>query len=179
MRYAVSGPIGSGKSTVSDQLSRITGCRVYSGGEFFRETAKKKGMSIEEFNLYAEDHPEMDYETDRTEEEFLKNNDNIIVESRLSGWICKYSSIKAVKVYLYATYYTRILRFSNRENIGIKESAYLVDKRENSERKRYIDLYGFDMDDKSIYDIVINTEFLNPEEIAGMIYDYGRIHSTG
>ncbi|MGC8608258.1 MAG: (d)CMP kinase [Thermoplasmata archaeon] len=179
MRYAISGPIGSGKSTVSSELSKLTGYRVYSGGEFFRETAKRIGMSIEEFNIYAEKHPEMDYETDNTEKEFLEKNDNIIVESRLSGWICKNNSINAIKVYLYATYYTRVFRFSNRENMPISEASYLLESRENSEKKRYMDLYGFDMDDKSIYDIVINTEFLNPKEIAGIIYEHGRVYSTG
>ncbi|BAB59497.1 cytidylate kinase [Thermoplasma volcanium GSS1] len=169
MRITIAGKIGSGKSTVSQEISKITGYSVYSSGTFFRESAKKMGMSIEDFNRYAETHPEADYATDGMQKDFMETHDNIIVEGRLAGWICKIYSISAFKVFLYATRYTRLVRFSNREGIEIDEAAKLLDEREISEKKRYLDLYGIDIDDLSIYDIVVNTEFMKPEEVAVLV----------
>ncbi|MCY0851621.1 MAG: AAA family ATPase [Thermoplasma acidophilum] len=173
MRITIAGKIGSGKSTVSSELSKITGYAVYSSGTFFRETARKMNMSIEDFNVYSETHPEADYYTDETQKAFMQANDNIIVEGRLAGWISYLNGISAFRIFLYATYYTRLVRFAGRENIDIDSARVLMDKREKSEKERYRKLYGIDIDDLSIYDIVVNTEFMKPPEIA--VYIANRI----
>jgi cytidylate kinase len=42
-------------------------------------------------------------------------------------------------------------------------------EREKSERSRYKDIYKFDIDDLSFYDIVIDTGPLTPEQITDLI----------
>lgn len=59
-------------------------------------------MSIEEFNRYAESRPEIDEKQDKMILEFLRDNDNIILESRLAGWLCVRNNLEAFKIFLNA-----------------------------------------------------------------------------
>ncbi|MCL4345355.1 MAG: cytidylate kinase family protein [Candidatus Thermoplasmatota archaeon] len=168
MRITVSGHIGSGKSTVSNFLGQLTGFKVYSGGFFFRKLAEDRGMTIEEFNKFAENDDTMDFILNREIEVFLRDNDNIIVESRLSGWIAHSSGIDAFKVFLDAPLDERIRR------VGIRETSpdirNRVISREESEDLRFRNYFNFDMDDKSIYDAVIDTTEGGADYVAKKIY---------
>ena len=42
-------------------------------------------------------------------------------------------------------------------------------EREKSEAKRYREYYGIDIDDESIYDLVIDTSDKSPDEIVNII----------
>ena len=39
-------------------------------------------------------------------------------------------------------------------------------RREESEKKRYMEIYGIDFEDLSIYDKIIQSDSLSPEEIV-------------
>ena len=61
----ISGDPSSGKSTVIEQLRKDLEDKgfkvsVYSIGNEFREMAKEKGLSVEEFNVYAEKRKNID-----------------------------------------------------------------------------------------------------------------------
>ena len=43
--------------------------------------------------------------------------------------------------------------------------------REESEIKRYMNIYGIDFKDLSIYDLVLNTDDLSPENIVDLIME--------
>lgn len=170
MRLTISGPIGSGKSTVGRILSQRLGIGFFSGGYFFRQQAEAKGMTVEEFNIYAEAHDDVDRNLDEMIKEFLRTHDNVVVESRLSGWICHRAGIEAFKIFLSASLDVRYIRIAKREgvNSGLREKMI---ERENSEIKRYMQYYGIDYSDTSIYDMVINSDNMGAEEVAGVIYD--------
>lgn len=170
MRITISGPIGSGKSTVGKILAEELGYRYFSGGFFFREHAKKRGMSVEEFNLYAEHHTEIDHDQDDMIAEFLSKNDNIVVESRLAGWLSHLRNIRAFKVFITASFDTRLGRITRREGESGDLGA-LLKTREESERKRYLELYSIDYGNTDIYDLVINTDNLSASEVAEKIYE--------
>lgn len=170
MRITISGPIGSGKSTVGRILAKHLGYEFFSGGYFFREQARKHGMSVEEFNLYAEDHPDIDRKQDDMIVDFLSSHDNIVVESRLAGWMCHQRDIEAFKVFLTASFDTRLSRISHREGNRSDLSAMLR-TREDSERKRYLDLYSIDYNSTGIYDLVINSDRLTAQKVAEQIYE--------
>ncbi len=174
MRVTISGPIGSGKSTAGNILAEELGYEFFSGGYFFREKAKNMGMSLEEFSEYAEIHPEIDREIDDLNLDLLKRKHDIVLESRLAGWICVRTGIDAFKVYIDASLHVRKARVESRDSIS-SEGAII--ERENSERKRYMDFYSIDFADTSIYDLIISSDALSAEQVAGEIY--ARIRESG
>ena len=62
----VSGPHGSGKTTIAKALAQALGLRYISAGELFRKLAKERNMNIVEFTKYAANNPEIDYLIDNS-----------------------------------------------------------------------------------------------------------------
>ncbi len=168
MRITVSGHIGSGKTTVSKFLSELTSYEVYSGGYFFRKLSDEAGISLEQMNLNAEKDDGIDVSLNNMIRDFLRSHDNVIVESRLAGWISYSSGIPAFRVFLDATREERTRRVSKRENN--RDMAQKVVMREESENFRFREYFNFNMEDKSIYDVVIDTEKGTADEIANKIF---------
>lgn len=177
MRITISGPIGSGKSTVGKILARLLDYEFFSGGYFFREQAKSLGMSVEEFNIYAETHPEIDRKQDEMIVDFLASHQSVVVESRLAGWMCHLKHIDAMKVFLTASFENRLSRISRREG-SRSELAELLRTREESEKKRYLEYYSIDYGETGIYDLVINSDNLTAHEVAERIYEASGIRKT-
>ncbi len=177
MRITISGPIGSGKSTVGKILAKHIGYNFFSGGYFFREQARAHGMTIEEFNVYAETHPEIDKKQDDMIVRFLKTHDNVVVEARLAGWMCQRNDIDAFKVFLTASLETRVSRISRREG-DMSDLMELLKVREESEFKRYMEFYSIDYQSTDIYDLVINSDSLSAQRVAEQIYERSGIEKV-
>ena len=64
MIIAISGLHGTGKSTIARLLAERLGIVYYSTGQAFRDLAKEKNMSLEEYTTYVEVHPDIDNELD-------------------------------------------------------------------------------------------------------------------
>ncbi len=166
---SISGLPGSGTTTAAKKLSEMTGMDIISTGEIFRELAKEKGYTVEEFGIVAEKDKEIDLELDdRMIEKAQPGN---IMEGRLTGQMLNRSSKGAFKVWIEADKDVRLKRIAEREGMSLKKTKELVDQREKSERKRYIDYYGIDLLDKKIYDLVIDSGKNTPEEIASKIIE--------
>ena len=63
-KISLAGDLGSGKSTVAKIITERTGATYYATGAIMREVARRYGMDIAAFNVYAETHPETDREID-------------------------------------------------------------------------------------------------------------------
>jgi len=166
MRITISGPPGSGKTTVAKLLSEKMEYPLICGGDIFRNMAKERNMDIIEFSKYAEEHREIDREVDRRILEKAKKMENVIIDSRLSGWLMHLNDIPAYKVYVDASLDVRIQRIWKREDGDIRKIKEKVIMREESEKKRYMEIYGIDFEDLSIYDKIIQSDSLSPEEIV-------------
>ncbi len=167
MIITLSGHIGSGKSTVASILSELTGYRSYSGGYFFRKKAGEMNLSIADFNTLMETDATEDRKLNKMIGSFMTGNNDLIVESRLAGWIAKEYGISAFRVFLEAPMDVRIQRIQERE--GPDKIDDMV-QRENSENRRFMEFFGYDMDDTSIYDAVIDTTEGNADYVAKKIY---------
>lgn len=167
MRVTISGPIGSGKSTVGKIISRKLSISFFSGGNIFREEASRMNMSVEEYNIYSETHPDIDLKLDEMQLNYLRDHDDMVFESRLAGWICWKHNINSFKLYLDASEDVRYQRVSNREaNRNVDNLLSLIRSREESERKRYLALYNMDYTDHTFYDLYIGTDNMVPDEVA-------------
>lgn len=67
-----------------------------------------------------------------------------------------------LKIWLDAPIMERARRVARREGISVEEAFVSIAEREKGNKKRYLNLYGIDIDDKSIYDLIINTAHWNP-----------------
>ncbi len=165
----ISGLPGSGTTTVARLLEKKTGIIYIYSGDLFRKMARRHNMSLEDFGRYCENHKEVDEELDRYQLEILKKG-NVILEGRISGWIAHRNKIDSLKVVLEADLKTRVQRIINREKGEFKKRKHEIIKREKSEAVRYKKFYNIDVNDKSIYDLVIDSSDKTPEEIVEIIF---------
>ena len=148
---------------------------MVSSGEFFRQMADEREMSLEEFGELAENNIEIDKKDD--DRMINAAEPGMVLEARLTGHLMNRSEKKAFKVWIEASLDTRVRRIAEREDYSEKEIEELkerVKKREASERKRYKKYYDIDINDTSFYDLVISSEDNNPEEIVKAIMEGAR-----
>lgn len=169
-RIGISGPPGSGKTTVAKLLSERTSMKLYSMGMLFREIAKEKGLSLNELSSIAEEDRSIDELIDKRQIEILKST-GVIMDSRLSCWLMERSSMSGseLKVWITAPFEVRAERIAKREGKSTEEVKDLLRHRESSEAVRYKTYYGIDIRDVSIYDIVINNSWLSAEECCDIL----------
>ncbi|MFB6105172.1 MAG: (d)CMP kinase [Halobacteriaceae archaeon] len=155
MLVTVSGPPGSGKSTLAADLAETLSYEHISGGDIFRATAADRGLSLAAFNELAEEDDSIDRDLDRRLREIARDRDDVVLESRLSGWMAgEYADLK---IWLDAALEVRAQRIADREDIDVETARTRTREREASETDRYRAYYGIDYDDRSIYDLAVNT----------------------
>ena len=167
MLLTVSGPPGSGKSTNAAALADAFDLDHVSGGDIFRELAAERGLSPVEFNELAEDDDQIDRDLDARLREIAVENDDVVLESRLAGWLA--GEHADVKIWLDAPLAVRAERIADREDKSTTVAREETERREQSERKRYQEYYNIDIADLSIYDITYNTARWGPEAVQRML----------
>jgi predicted cytidylate kinase len=164
----LSGTPGSGKTTIAELLHKQLNIPYVYSGMLFRELAKKYNMRLAEFGKYCEQNDKIDRELDKKQLEILLKG-NVILEGRLSGWLAYKNNINAIKIMIDADIDTRAARIVNREGGDIEKRKIEMDKREKSERKRYLSYYQIDLLDTSIYDLIIDSSKKKPDDIVQII----------
>lgn len=166
---AISGPPGSGKTTYAKIIAKRFKLRYVSAGSLFRETAKKLGLSLEEFHKLAEKDKKYDLMVDKRSIEEAKKG-SVVIEGHLTSWILK--DIADIKIYVTAPLKERAKRVASRDKITIEQALKEIKEREESNRRRYLQLYGIDIKDLSIFDLIINTAKLSIEDVINVICAY-------
>ena len=175
MRVTISGPPGSGKTTVAEIVSNRLSYELITGGKIFREKARELNMSLAELGSAAEKDEKYDKMLDDYLLDVMKSRDNLVVESRLSGWLCHINRINAFKVFVDAKEEVRLERIRNsihnREAETGDNILFQMRERQESEWERYKKYYGIDYRDTSIYDLVVDASYDGAEKVAGVIID--------
>ena len=92
----------------------------------------------------------------------------VVVGSRLAGWLVDAD----LRVWLHAPLEARAKRIFQREpdkHAGYESVLYRTLQRDEQNRKRYLEIYGIDINDRSDFDIIINTEKLTAEQVSSLI----------
>ncbi len=150
-----SGPPGSGKSTQAKKVARYFGLRYYSAGRLFREIARERGVSLEELSIIASRDPSIDLEIDRRSYEVARKG-GVVIDGHLTGWVVDMDNV--VKILVVAPLEVRVRRIAMRDNKRLDEALRETVIREYYQVKRFMEYYGFDPYDYSLYDLVVNTE---------------------
>jgi cytidylate kinase len=169
-KISLAGDLGSGKSTVSAILIERLGATYYSTGAICRAIAASHGMTIVEMNQYMETHPEIDHEIDDGLRALSDKNENMIIDSRMA-WHFVRDTFRVYMTTELEESAKRIMR-ANREGDHaetVEEMAEEIRARKTSERFRYREQYGVDCKDLSNYDLVVDSTYASPEEVAECI----------
>ncbi|MGA9401049.1 (d)CMP kinase [Haladaptatus sp.] len=167
MLLTVSGPPGSGKSTTAEGLANAFDLDHVSGGDIFRELAAERDLTPLEFNKLAEEDEDIDRDLDRRLREIATQEDDLVLESRLAGWLA--GDYADFRIWLNAPLDVRAARISDREDKSEKQAATETRARAGSEAQRYEEYYGIDINDLTIYDLSINTARWNPDDVLAML----------
>lgn len=138
--------------------------------------ASERAMSLAAFGAYAAGHPEVDVELDARLATRARKGD-VVIESRLAGWIARNDGLAAVSVWLDCDPRVRAQRVAGREGSTMERALADNTQRQRVERERWLALYGLDVADLSIYDLVLDSGELRPDEIADRIVDAARSRS--
>ncbi|MCU0679689.1 MAG: cytidylate kinase family protein [Planctomycetes bacterium] len=183
MIISISGSHGSGKSTLAQQLAEALKWPRYYMGGLRREAAKKRGLTLAEYNKLGETDPTTDLEVDKYQEELGKKEDNFIIEGRTSWYFIPHS----LKIYLDVSPEVgakRILKETkdtknnnlrkNEDNNlkTIEEIQKSLKTRYKSDRLRYKKYFNIDVYNKKHYDFVLDTSNLNKRQVFNKIYQF-------
>jgi cytidylate kinase len=164
----ISGLPGSGKTTVARMLSRRLGVPHIYAGDLYRREAEERALSLEEFNQLAEKDHSIDRALDAKMAEYARRG-NVILEGRLAAFIALQEKVAALKVWLTASEKVRAQRVSQRENSDSIKVLRQNEERQRSDARRYRTIYGFDLNDTSIYDLILDSDQAGPEALADTI----------
>ncbi len=152
LRIAISSKSGCGNSTASRMVAEELGLRVIN--YTFKDMAREMSTSFAELCARAEKDPKYDNQLDETQVRLAREGDCVLA-SRLAIWLLTEADLK---VYLSADLPTRAKRIAQREGVPYAKAYKETLDRDTRDRERYIRLYGIDIDDYHVADLVVDTE---------------------
>ncbi|MFA4833749.1 MAG: cytidylate kinase family protein [Patescibacteria group bacterium] len=179
MIISISGTSGSGKSTVAKKLAKkLKWSRYYMGG-MRRELAKKRGLTLAEYNKLGEKDPVTDLEVDKYQKKLGETKDNFVIEGRTSWYFIPHS----LKIYLDVGEKVAAERIfkelkgkhSRNEDKNLETVAQVLKSqraRKKSDKKRYMKYYKIDVYDKKNYDFILDTTKLNKNQVFAKVYGF-------
>jgi cytidylate kinase len=179
MIISLSGAPGSGKSTIAERLAAELGWPRYYMGACRREAARKRGLTLAEYNKLGESDPTTDKEVDDYQKELGEKEDNFVIEGRTSWYLIPHS----LKIYLDVApeegarrIFSSLQRKGQERNEGKgldSVAAVLASNqaRMASDELRYRQYYGIDVYDRNNYDFYLDTTDLTPEEVFQRVFD--------
>ena len=171
MHIAITGKLGSGKSTVAKILSERLGYEIYSTGSVQRHAAEEMGISTLELNERMKTDPSLDHVIDGAVTSISKERDHIIFDSRMA-WHFAHNAFR-VFINVDADEAARRVFSAERGDVEtyktVDEARASLIKRGELERERFLSIYGVDYPDPANYDLVVDSTDKSPDEVADTI----------
>lgn len=142
-----------------------------------REMALEKGVSLEQLGEIAKTDQSIDKTLDNRQIRLGKEEDNFIIDGRLSFHFIP-DSIKVFLDVQIEEGAKRILRDSldglrkEEKTANLQEAIVKIQKRIEVEKERYLNYYNINPYDRSQYDLVIDTTNISAEETAARIIKF-------
>jgi predicted cytidylate kinase len=171
VRILLSGLSGTGSTTAARRIAADLGLQYVYGGQIFRDMARERGMSLEDLVESLERAPETEHEVDRRLIKIGKEEDDVLIESRPIGWIFP-RDLPAIRIWLTCDLQERLRRVQGREHHPRSPENLL--RREASDNRRYLALYGIKPEDFSPFDLVLDTTNLSVDEVVDHIEAFVR-----
>jgi len=164
MIIAISGLVGSGKDSVAKMVAEKLSIKHIN--LTFKDAARAKDIPLMEYQEYAKKNVSIDKEFDDMVIAETKKED-CVTSTWLGPWLIKDADLR---IWLDASPDARARRISGRDGMTLAEAMDHVRKRDAHNRARYKRLYNIDIfEDRSVFDLIINTETFMPEDSASII----------
>jgi len=148
-------------------------------GQMFRDMARERGMTVEEFDKICKEDASLDKKVDDYILKLAKENDNFVIESR-TAW---HFIPESVKIYLKVDdkeAARRVFKESDNENRKNESKNYnsedeileSLKKRKKNDDERYLKHYDLDIRKESNYDLVLDTTNLSIEEVFKKVIEF-------
>jgi cytidylate kinase len=177
----ISGRPGSGKSAVAQRVADSLGIRHVSAGDFMRDMAAERGLTILELSRSAENADEIDREIDDRTERLATESDDFVMDARL-GWHFIPHSFKVfleVRPEVAADRIYRAQRGAEHENVSLEDTKRAIESRMESEKARYLTYYDLDYADHSQYDLVVDTSDRTIDDVVAVVLAHIESQGTG
>ena len=165
LKIAISSHSGCGNTTATNNVGATLDLDVVN--YTFRDLANDLNLPFETLQHQASKSRIYDFLTDMN---LMRASlrPRVVVGSRLAGWLVDAD----LRVWLHAPLEARAKRIFQREpdkHAGYESVLYRTLQRDEQNRKRYLEIYGIDINDRSDFDIIINTEKLTAEQVSSLI----------
>ena len=177
MIIIISGLAGSGKSTLAKGFGKELGLPVIHASGILKQLGSKgieeidakkakagrgfweSGEGKEMIKKRLADNS-MDKALDKKLLEIIENG-NAVIDSKTMGYLSR----RGIKIWIECGIETRARRISSRDSITKKIAEKKISERDNTDKKIYKELYGFELG-KNLekFDLVLNNENLSAEQ---------------
>lgn len=171
----ISGFPGSGKSSTADLVAKKLGFERFSSGDFMRQIAVNQKISLNELSVLAENDNKVDESIDNAVKA-AGEKEKIVIDSRLAfHWIPNSFKVyldlplEIAKERISNNLKTNKFRMESEGQMNVDEIYEKIVSRLESERKRYQELYDVDHTDKNNFDLIIDTNKNNLEQVVDII----------
>jgi cytidylate kinase len=169
IKIAVSGKSGCGNTTISKIVAERLGLRFINFT--FRSLAEEHGIDLKRVLELASKDDYWDREVDSRQVRLAREpgpdrGGGCVLGSRLAIWMLEEADLK---VYLRARPENRAARIVKREGGDPAEVAAFTEERDRQDHRRYLRIYRIDNDRYDFADLVIDTDDLEPAQIADLI----------
>ncbi len=176
----LSGDIGGGKSSVARILSASLGYPIISAGGMQREIAASMGLTTLQLNEQSAKDRSVDDRIDAYTKMLGETRDHIIVDSRLAWHFIP----SAFKVFLSVDPQVGAERVfsasrSEEQHHSLDHAVANNRSRTQLESTRFRALYGIELRDYRNYDLVVDTSYVAPEQVAATIEAAFAAHCQG
>lgn len=167
---------GSGKSTVKRLLAERLQYKTFSTGDFVRDMAHERNMTLEEFNELIAHDKTIDELIDARLHEIEAGEDEYIIDSHLafhfvpSGFsVFLMISPEKSAERIFNDAHTPSRQKSGDTMLTYEEAFTRTQKRIHNHEERYMLHYGISPYQETNYTFAINTEHMTPEEVTDTI----------
>lgn len=171
----IAGRPGSGKSATSKLVAQNLSYEHFSSGDLFRALGEERGLDVLRANRSAELNAEIDHLVDKKLRQIGEDDDYKVIDSRTAWhWIPQ-----SFKVFLDLDLDVAAKRIITNMEPERMESEKIPDdphvyaeqlqERLDSESRRYMNLYEINPYALENYDLVVDTEANNLEQVAHIV----------
>lgn len=167
MVIRVSGYPGSGKTTLCRHLAEALGYEYHYAGGIFREMAKEKRMSIEDFYIQLAVDPKVEHEVDDKQKAIMAIRNNLIMEGRVAPFLpCPFKTCNILVTVSAEESARRALMRPENAGRSLEDMEAQTLARVEAEDKHYYALHKIEghLDPKH-FDIVVDTTSMTPDQV--------------